>query len=98
MPTDETLDEPDAPRELPRYLCHKEVRALKIAEVGPRSDLTHEEYYDVVPADEEFATFAVSKAYVVKHTPAAGGYYVVYSDGYESFSPAQAFEEGYTRI
>ena len=33
-----------------------------------------------------------------KHNPAVGGYYVVYKDGYESFSPAQAFEEGYARI
>ena len=33
-----------------------------------------------------------------KHDPQAGGYYVVYADGYQSFSPAQAFEEGYTRI
>ncbi|MCK9988658.1 MAG: hypothetical protein AzoDbin1_05130 [Azoarcus sp.] len=27
-----------------------------------------------------------------------GGYYVVYEDGYKSFSPAIAFESGYTRI
>lgn len=27
----------------------------------------------------------------------AGGYYVRYQDGYESWSPAKAFEEGYTR-
>jgi hypothetical protein len=34
-----------------------------------------------------------------KHNPLAiGGYIVVYSDGYKSFFPAQAFEEGYTRI
>lgn len=29
---------------------------------------------------------------------AVGGYYVRYADGYESWSPAQAFEEGYTRV
>jgi hypothetical protein len=27
-----------------------------------------------------------------------GGYYVVYEDGYKSFSPASAFENGYTRL
>ena len=33
-----------------------------------------------------------------KHDPQIGGYYVVYpGDGYKSWSPAQAFEEGYTR-
>ena len=33
-----------------------------------------------------------------KHNPEVGGYYVVYEDGYKSFSPAKAFEEGYTLI
>ena len=27
-----------------------------------------------------------------------GGYYVVYEDGYKSFSPAEAFESGYKRV
>lgn len=33
-----------------------------------------------------------------KHKPEVGGYYVVYKDGYKSFSPAAAFDEGYTLI
>jgi hypothetical protein len=33
-----------------------------------------------------------------KHTPACGGYYVKYADGYASFSPAKAFEEGYAPL
>lgn len=36
--------------------------------------------------------------YMQKHQPRAGGYFVVYKDGYESWSPAEAFEEGYTRV
>lgn len=27
-----------------------------------------------------------------------GGYYVRYEDGFESWSPAKAFEEGYTKV
>jgi hypothetical protein len=27
-----------------------------------------------------------------------GGYFVVYDDGYTSYSPAAAFESGYSRI
>ena len=27
-----------------------------------------------------------------------GGYYVRYPDGYESWSPAEAFEDGYTLV
>jgi hypothetical protein len=33
-----------------------------------------------------------------KHKPQVGGYYVLYKDGYASFSPASAFEEGYDLI
>jgi hypothetical protein len=31
-----------------------------------------------------------------KHKPQVGGYFVQYRDGYKSFSPAAAFEEGYS--
>lgn len=33
-----------------------------------------------------------------KHGPQVGGYYVVYADGYISYSPAAAFEDGYRLI
>ena len=79
--------------EMPRYKCHKEVHALKIAEV-----ITYEGTTTIVPADEGYAPFAVSGEYYEKHKPVAGGYYVVYEDGYKSFSPAEAFEGGYTAI
>lgn len=51
----------------------------------------------IVPEEEGYAEFPVSREYVLKHNPKVGGYYVVYADGYKSWSPAQAFEEGYTR-
>lgn len=74
--------------ELPRYRCHKEVHALKIARVAGTL---------LVPADPRFAPFDVPEGFVERHRPEAGGYYVVYADGYASFSPGKAFEEGYTR-
>lgn len=40
----------------------------------------------------------MSPEYVAKHKPEVGGYYVVYEDGYKSFSPAGAFESGYTPL
>ena len=52
----------------------------------------------IVPANGMFAPFPVSRDFVMKHSPEAGGYYVQYKDGYTSFSPAEAFEEGYTRL
>jgi hypothetical protein len=48
------------------------------------------------PADMSGPSIPVNAEYLQKHKPRVGGYYVRYADGYESFSPAQAFEEGYT--
>ena len=86
--------------EMPKYRSHKEVWALKRLEIqdhtpaGQESDGSR----TIVPADEAFAPFRIDLAYVQKHSPQAGGYYVVYKDGYRSWSPAEAFENGYSRI
>ena len=86
---------------MPRYKCHKEVWALKIKEVHLSKDTEASDGCRgamLVPEDEGYAPFFVSSEYVFKHKPQAGGYYVVYKDGYFSFSPAGAFEEGYTKV
>jgi hypothetical protein len=54
--------------------------------------------YIITPAEEGYLPFPVSVEFVMKHKPEVGGYFVQYADGYKSFSPAQAFEEGYTRL
>ncbi len=79
--------------ELPQYKCHKVVRAAKITELrangtdGP--DLVLGEIGGVVSMLPDWHE---------KHKPHVGGYYVLYEDGYKSFSPAEAFEGGYTRL
>lgn len=80
-------------RELPRYKSHKIVHAMKIKCV-----LVEDGSIWIVPDDKEYAAFEVDAAYYDKHKPQAGGYYVVYEDGYKSWSPAEAFESGYTRV
>lgn len=81
--------------EMPRYQCHKKVRALKIKEVVLRPADGHV----LVPEESQtYGPLSVTDEYISKHKPEAGGYYVVYDDGYESFSPAKAFEDGYTRL
>ena len=108
-------------REMPRYKCHKEVWALKIAEINPiysqkptiaelealiesRIEIPMEASgnliggYIITPADEGFAPFEISMEYMGRHKPGVGGYFVVYQDGYKSYSPAKAFEEGYMRL
>lgn len=80
---------------LPLYKCHKEVRAAKITHVdgnwaGNRNTLILD------AGEDEPVTVGVSSAYMDKHQPKAGGYYVVYESGYESWSPAEDFEAGYS--
>jgi hypothetical protein len=86
--------------EMPRYKCHKEVWALKIAKIEHTGSPNQESDGSmmITPEDAGFAAFRVDHEYVRKHKPQAGGYYVVYKDGYKSFSPAEAFEDGYLRI
>jgi len=51
-----------------------------------------------IPEEEGYGPIPLDEEYLRKHNPQVGGYYVVYADGYKSWSPAQAFEEGYTRV
>lgn len=78
---------------LPRYKCHKEVKAAKIVDFDQDASGDH-----ILILDGQVEPLSVSDEYMHKHLPQKGGYYVMYEDGYESFSPAKAFEEGYTRI
>lgn len=93
--------------QLPRYICHKQVCALKIKEIEQVFAVSHEGDgrtsqspigSRIVPEDDRYAPFSVGMDYVNKHNPKVGGYYVRYDDGYESWSPAKAFEDGYTLI
>ncbi len=81
-------------REMPKYRCHKVVHALKIGIIN--WDDTSADFGMMTPADEHYAPFRVDCKFMAKNEPVAGGYYVVYADGYKSFSPAEAFEAGYT--
>ena len=84
-------------REMPKYQSRKQVHALKILKIVLDEEATGMGTLSgavITPVDEGYAPFAVDSAYMNKHRPVAGGYYVVYEDGYKSFSPADAFEKG----
>ncbi len=98
---------------MPQYQCHKKVWALRIKQVirAPlptiaelEKILNENEPHSIdnaggfIVPESHFAPIAVSTLFMDKHKPEAGGYLVFYEDGYRSFSPAKAFEEGYTRI
>lgn len=82
-------------RQMPRYKSHKEVWALRIARIEP--ELASQGAI-ITPVEDGYTFFKVSRDYLERHKPQIGGYYVRYADGYESFSPAQAFEEGYKAL
>lgn len=79
---------PDFSVDLPSYRCHKVVRAAKIVAIDHNSRL------DLAP----HGVVEVGPSWIDEKNAEPGGYYVLYDDGYASFSPAKAFEEGYTRI
>lgn len=83
--------------EMPKYRSHKTVWAMKITGIEPQAENGTTGLLCETP--EGFKSrIEVTQEYQAKHKPEIGGYFVQYQDGYKSFSPAQAFEEGYTRI
>lgn len=86
-------------KELPQYRCHKIVGALKISAIefakdGTASIASAEQYPTITVQGyrERFKGDDPSLAYEDL------GYYVVYDDGYQSWSPTKAFEEGYKPV
>lgn len=77
----------------PEFRCHKKVRALQIA--GILTEFVRPQLAFVEPGVE---AFEVDAAWVERHKPEVGGYFVVYEDGYFSYSPQEAFEAGYHLI
>jgi hypothetical protein len=79
-----------------RYQCHKIVEAAKIASIiGATVRLAGDDPADVGEIK------SVSKEWLSRFKPKVPndlGYFVRYEDGYESWSPTQAFEAGYTLI
>lgn len=78
---------------IPRYACHKQVCALKIRDI-----FTVHRGILIVPVEDGFPPFEMPPEWAAKHKPEIGGYWVQYDDGYQSYSPAAAFESGYSRL
>lgn len=86
---------------LPRYKSHKIVEALKIVSIefgGYGSAVIQYPGGQHKTEDRYYEKFHGPKLGEIAHVESDFGYYVRYEDGYESWSPTKAFEEGYTRI
>lgn len=79
---------------LPLWRCHKIVAAAKIVAIDAVIGLLQTESMGIGSGVD----IAVDIAYLAKHSPQVGGYFVQYEDGYQSYSPAEAFESGYTSV
>lgn len=91
------MDQSGAMTPMPQYQSHKKVWAIKIASVENLGPDTTTDESAIVLVRFEGNQFAPRKFNLRgKPTPEAGWYFVQYEDGYESFSPGKAFEEGNT--
>jgi hypothetical protein len=79
-----------------KYKCHKVVTAAKITGIGSihlnEFSRTRNAHIDL----EGTPYVTVLESWLEKHKPEVGGYFVIYEDGYQSYSPAKAFEGGYS--
>ena len=79
--------------QMTQWQCHKKVWAEKIESITLERRPNGKVWLNFGRGSAE-----VTYEYMEKHKPQSGGYYVIYKDGCKSYSPAQAFESGYTRI
>jgi hypothetical protein len=87
------------PKELPLYACHKKVRALEIRAIGHYApDAAGKLRREIHFKDAGFPSIWVEGELFTRYVPLPGDFYVVYEDGYTSFSPRKAFMEGYSLV
>lgn len=83
----------------PKYKCHKVVSAFKILRVcygiTPKNE-GDKPIWNIWPVDHDLDPVEVDAIWMEQNRVEPGGYLVIYADGYTSYSPAKAFEDGYT--
>lgn len=86
-----------------KYKCHEVVHAGKIISMKPSMSavdyvILKIEDHGPIEVDRNHEIWMVDRAYMDKHKPKVGGYFILYEDSYRSFSPAETFENGYTEV
>lgn len=76
--------------DMQQFKCHKVVRAARI------------DGYDTTTlslrVNKAIVEVEVGADWMQRHKPEPGGYFVVYADGYQSYSTPEAFEAGYHEL
>lgn len=76
-----------------KYVSHKTVEAFKIVNI-----LRHPLPGGALLSGADGELVTVSDSYCRQRLKEGEGYYVLYNDGFESWSPVEAFEKGYTPL
>lgn len=84
--------------QLPQYKCHKIVRAGKLEHLAFNGGTASIEGLEAPVTFSSDTAARLLKAYTFRTNPEDRGYVVVYEDGYISWSPSKAFEDGYTKL
>lgn len=81
------------------FKSHKLVQAVKISQIvkHPGSPARYTDAYCYILGADGLK-YDLGPGWLDKHKPEPGGYLVRYSDGYQSYSPAAPFEQGYTEV
>jgi hypothetical protein len=74
------------------YICNKKVLAFKVTSIQYIGD-----DFWIIRGDGGEVLYKKSD-WMTNRGCAVGGYHVIYKDGYTSWSPAEAFENGYKEI
>lgn len=82
---------------LPKYKCHKVVKGAEIISIRPVAD-TPKTILTLKQDHVNVVELLVETTLVEKHNPAVGWFVVIYKDGYISFSPGDAFIDGYAPV
>ena len=80
----------------PYYRSHKVVEAAKIVAVHRKPGLPPKLVLEL--PDGKRIHLSVDLTYMEKHNPQVGGFWMRYPDGYQSWSPAKAFVDGYSIV
>ena len=83
-------------KELPTYVCHKRVRASEVVSIGLYKTNADNKAVREIQISDQFDPIEILGEVFTRYVPMPGDFYVVYEDGYVSFSPRKAFIEGYT--
>lgn len=73
-------------------------KSHKIISAGKINVIYGDLHFGIEQSDGSNLTMDIPAGLFARSKASPGDYFVVYADGYSSWSPAKAFEDGYTKV